>query len=96
MESLRGPALDSLKAARASDLDVSPEDCLEALEHAFGTAESGEELYFPFHLLQLQSGEKLSDFLRWLEQSLCRVVQRVGLPPVMQIKQGLNSCCVGL
>lgn len=66
---------------RASDPDVSPEDSLEALEHAFGTAESGEELYFAFRLLQQQSGEKLSDFLRRLEQSLGRVVQRGGLPP---------------
>ncbi|XP_016334546.1 paraneoplastic antigen Ma2-like, partial [Sinocyclocheilus anshuiensis] len=80
MESLRGPALDIVKAAQASDPDVGPEDCLEALEHAFGTAESGEELYFAFRLLQQQSGEKLSDFLRRLEQSLNRVVQRDGLP----------------
>ena len=80
MESVRGPALDILKAARASDPDVSPEDCLEALEHAFGSAESGEELYFAFRLLQQQPDEKLSDFLRRLEQSLGRVVQRGGLP----------------
>lgn len=80
MESLRGPALDILKSARASDPNVSPEVCLEALEHAFGTAESGEELYFAFRLMQQQSDEKLSDFLRRLEQSLGRVVQRGGLP----------------
>ncbi|XP_041930265.1 paraneoplastic antigen Ma1 homolog [Alosa sapidissima] len=80
MESLRGPAPDIVNAARASDPDVTPEDCLEALEHAFGTAESGEELFFAFRLLQQQSGEKLSDFLRRLEQSLNRVVQRDGLP----------------
>ncbi|XP_067290350.1 paraneoplastic antigen Ma2-like [Pseudorasbora parva] len=80
MESLRGLALDIVKAVRASDPDVSPEDCLEALEHAFGTAESGEELYFAFRLLQQQPGEKLSDFLRRLEQSLNRVVKRDGLP----------------
>uniref|UniRef100_A0A3B5JWT6 Uncharacterized protein n=1 Tax=Takifugu rubripes TaxID=31033 RepID=A0A3B5JWT6_TAKRU len=81
MESLRGPALDIVKSARASNPDVCPEDCLEALEHAFGTAESGEELYFAFRLLQQQSGEKLSDFLRRLEQSLGRVVQRGGISP---------------
>ncbi len=94
MESLRGPALDIVKAIRASDPEVSPEDCLEALEHAFGTAESGEELYFAFRLLQQQPGEKLSDFLRRLEQSLNRVVQRDGLPLDVQIKQDLTSCCV--
>uniref|UniRef100_A0A672IWZ8 ribonuclease H n=1 Tax=Salarias fasciatus TaxID=181472 RepID=A0A672IWZ8_SALFA len=81
MESLRGLALEIVKAARASDPDVSPENCLEALEHAFGTAESGDDLYFAFRLLRQQTGEKLSDFLRRLEQSLCRVVKRGGLPP---------------
>lgn len=99
MESLRGPALDIVKAARASDPDVSPEDCLEALEHAFGSAESGEELYFAFRLLQQQSGEKLSDFLKRLEQSLARVVQRGGLPVgcadrvrVEQLLRGAFGC----
>lgn len=80
IESLRGPALDILKSAHASDPNVSPELCLEAIEHAFGTAKSGEELYFAFRLMQQQSGEKLSDFLRRPEQSLGRVVQRGRLP----------------
>lgn len=79
MESLRGPALDILKSARASDPHVSPEVCLEALEHAFGTAESGKELYIAFRLMQQQSGEKISDFLGRLEQLLGRVVQK-GVP----------------
>lgn len=95
MESLRGPALDIVKSARASDPDVSPEDCLEALEHAFGTAESGEELYFAFRLLQQQSGEKLSDFLRRLEQSLGRVVQRGGISPGYADKARLEQLLRG-
>ncbi|XP_056870192.1 uncharacterized protein LOC130514555 [Takifugu flavidus] len=95
MESLRGPALDIVKSARSSDPDVSPEDCLEALEHAFGTAESGEELYFAFRLLQQQSGEKLSDFLRRLEQSLGRVVQRGGISPGYADKARLEQLLRG-
>uniref|UniRef100_A0AAY4ERH9 Uncharacterized protein n=1 Tax=Denticeps clupeoides TaxID=299321 RepID=A0AAY4ERH9_9TELE len=79
MESLRGPALEIVKAARAGDPEISPEDCIEALEHAFGSA--GEDLYVAFRLLQQQPGEKLSDFLRRLEQLLDRLVQRGGLPP---------------
>lgn len=51
MESLKGPALEIVRAARASDADVGPEECLEALEHAFGTAESGDDLYFAFRLM---------------------------------------------
>ncbi|XP_026989543.2 paraneoplastic antigen Ma2-like [Tachysurus fulvidraco] len=80
MECLRGPALELVKAVRASNPDVSPEDCLEALEHAFGTAESGDDLYFAFRSLQQQAGEKLSDFLRRLEHSLNKVIQKGGLP----------------
>uniref|UniRef100_A0A8C1NN48 Paraneoplastic antigen Ma1 n=1 Tax=Cyprinus carpio TaxID=7962 RepID=A0A8C1NN48_CYPCA len=80
MESLRGPALAVVKAVRTADTEVSPEKYLEAIESVFGTAESGEELYFAFRSLQQKSGEKLSDFLRHLEHSLTKVVQRGGLP----------------
>lgn len=50
------------------------------MESAFGTPESGEDLYFAFRSLHQQSGEKLSDFLRRLECSLTNVVQKGGLP----------------
>ncbi|XP_039608839.1 paraneoplastic antigen Ma1 homolog [Polypterus senegalus] len=80
MESLKGPALEIAKAVRTSDPDANPTKYLEALESAFGTAESGDDLYFAFRLMQQQTGEKLSDFLRRLERSLSKVVQRGGLP----------------
>ncbi|KAL7835623.1 hypothetical protein SRHO_G00279700 [Serrasalmus rhombeus] len=54
---------------------------IAALESAFGTSESGEDLYFVFRLLWQNSGEALSDFLCKLEWSLTRVVQRGGLSP---------------
>lgn len=78
--SLKGPALEIVKAARQINPDVSPKECLEALESAFGSAESGDDLYFAFRLMQQQKGEKLSDFLRRLERSLAKVIQRGGLP----------------
>ncbi|XP_055011546.1 paraneoplastic antigen Ma1 homolog [Boleophthalmus pectinirostris] len=80
MESLKGPALELIKAIRLSDPDVTADKCLEALESAFGLAESGDDLYFSFRLLQQQPVEKLSDFLRRLERALAKVVQRGGLP----------------
>uniref|UniRef100_A0A3Q1G6J1 Paraneoplastic antigen Ma1 homolog n=1 Tax=Acanthochromis polyacanthus TaxID=80966 RepID=A0A3Q1G6J1_9TELE len=80
MESLKGPALEVIKAVRLCDPDVTPDKCLEALESAFGLAESGDDLYFAFRLQQQQPGEKLSDFLRRLERCLSKVVQRGGLP----------------
>lgn len=82
MESLKGPALGVVKAARNADPEVSPSMCLDAIESAFGSAESGEDLYFAFRLLQQQPKEKLSDFLRRLELSLSGVVRRGGLPAV--------------
>lgn len=80
IESLRGPALEIVKVVRDSDTDVTPEMYLDALERVFGSAESGDDLYFAFRLLQQQVGEKLSDFLRRLERALTKVVQRGGIP----------------
>ncbi|XP_060798228.1 paraneoplastic antigen Ma2-like [Neoarius graeffei] len=95
MESLKGPALAMVKAVRDTDSKVSPEQCLEAIESAFGSAETGKDLCFAFRLLQQQPKEKLSDFLRWLELSLTRVVRRGGLPPDQaeraRVKQLLRS-----
>lgn len=48
MENLKGQALEVVKAVRSSDTDVTPEKCLEALESAFGLAESGDDLYLAF------------------------------------------------
>lgn len=80
MESLKGPALAVVKAVRTADPEVSPAQCLEAIESAFGSAETGEDLYFAFRLLQQQPKEKLSDFLRCVQLSLTKVVRRGGLP----------------
>lgn len=80
MESLKGQALEVVKAVRLSDPNVTTEKCLEALESAFGLAESGDDLYFSFRLQRQLPGEKLSEFLRRLERCLSKVVQRGGLP----------------
>uniref|UniRef100_A0A8C1PA13 Paraneoplastic antigen Ma-like C-terminal domain-containing protein n=1 Tax=Cyprinus carpio TaxID=7962 RepID=A0A8C1PA13_CYPCA len=37
---LKGPALAVLKAVRTADPEVSPARCLEAIESAFGSAET--------------------------------------------------------
>uniref|UniRef100_A0A3B3TCM2 Uncharacterized protein n=1 Tax=Paramormyrops kingsleyae TaxID=1676925 RepID=A0A3B3TCM2_9TELE len=81
IESLKGPALAVVQAVRTADPEVSPAQCLEAIDSAFGSTETGEDLYFAFRLLQQQPKEKLSDFLRRLELSLNKVVRRGGLSP---------------
>ncbi|XP_013856006.1 paraneoplastic antigen Ma1 homolog, partial [Austrofundulus limnaeus] len=80
MECLRGPALAVIKAIRTAEADVSPSKCLDAIECAFDTAESGEDLYFKFRLMQQEKHEKLSDFLKRVEQSLTKVVRKDGIP----------------
>lgn len=83
VESLKGPALDIVKAVRFSSPEANALQYLEALESTFGTSESGEDLYFAFRLLRQCHGEALSDFLRRVEKSLTKVVQRGGLSPQM-------------
>ncbi|XP_029968702.1 uncharacterized protein LOC115403829 [Salarias fasciatus] len=95
MECLRGPALEIVKAVRDSHSDSSPSDYLEALESVFGTAESGDDLYFAFRQMYQQPGEKLSDFLRRLERSLSKVVQRGGISPSNKDKARLTQLLKG-
>ncbi|KAG1952160.1 paraneoplastic antigen Ma1 [Pimephales promelas] len=80
IESLKGSALDVVKAVRFSSPDATSLQYLEALEGAFGTPESGEDLYFAFRLLRQNPGEALSDFLKRMEKSLTKVAQKGGLP----------------
>uniref|UniRef100_A0AAY4C7A1 Paraneoplastic antigen Ma-like C-terminal domain-containing protein n=1 Tax=Denticeps clupeoides TaxID=299321 RepID=A0AAY4C7A1_9TELE len=79
MESIRGPALEVIKAARDDTPDLSSRDYVKALERAFGSAESGEDLYFTFRLMQQLPREKLSDFVRRLEKPLSKVLQKGGI-----------------
>lgn len=81
VESLKGPALDVVKAVRGDNPEATALEYLEALESVFSTSESGEDLYFAFRLLRQEPGEALSDFLRRLERSLTLVVKRGGLMP---------------
>ncbi|KAL1265357.1 hypothetical protein QQF64_003384 [Cirrhinus molitorella] len=81
VESLKGPALEIIKAVRMSSPDANSMQYLKALESTFGSSESGEDLYFTFRLLRQHPTESLSDFLRRIEKSLTKVVQRGGLSP---------------
>ncbi|XP_039547076.1 paraneoplastic antigen Ma1 homolog [Pimephales promelas] len=95
MESVKGPALDIIKAVRFSCPDASAVQYLEALENTFGTLESGEDLYFAFRLMRQFPGEALSDFLRRMEKSLTKVVQRGGLSPQMMDRTRVDQLIRG-
>ncbi|XP_027133009.1 paraneoplastic antigen Ma1 homolog [Larimichthys crocea] len=79
LESLRGPTLDIIQAVRMTDPDVSPIEYIKAIESIFGTTETGEELYLSFKSLRQLPDEPLSDFLRRLEKSLMKVVDKGGI-----------------
>ncbi|XP_043072489.1 paraneoplastic antigen Ma2-like [Puntigrus tetrazona] len=81
VKSLKGSALEVVKAVRGDNPDATALEYLEALENAFSTSESGEDLYFAFRLLRQEPGEALSDFLRRIERSLALVVKRGGVTP---------------
>lgn len=96
MESLKGQALEVVKAVCLSDPDVTPERCLEAPESAFGQAESGDDLYFSFRLQGQLPGEKLSEFLRRLERCLSKVVQEEVFLTAAWIEPELSKYLRGL
>ncbi|XP_065119122.1 paraneoplastic antigen Ma1 homolog [Paramisgurnus dabryanus] len=61
VESLKGPALEVIKAVRVNNPDATALEYIEALESAFSTSESGEDLYFAFRLLRQEPGEASVD-----------------------------------
>ncbi|XP_030594321.1 uncharacterized protein LOC115786334 [Archocentrus centrarchus] len=95
VESLKGPALEILQAVRLSNPDASHLEYIEAIESTFGTSESGEDLYLSFRSLRQESGEPLSEFLRRLERSLCKVIKRGGLPVSAANKARLEQLIKG-
>lgn len=95
VESLNGPALEIIQAVRMAHPDASPMEYIEALESAFGTAESGEDLYFAFRLLRQIHGELLSAFLRRVERSLTKVLQRGGLDAALADKARVEQLIRG-
>ena len=84
IESLKGPALEIAQAVRSSDPNATPKDYLEALERAFGSSVSGEDLYYAFRSLRQNQGERLSDFLRRIEHALTKVVLRGGVTAIQR------------
>ncbi|XP_043079814.1 uncharacterized protein LOC122328173 [Puntigrus tetrazona] len=95
VESLKGPALEIIRAVRFSDPEASALQYLEALESTFGTSESGEDLYFKFRLMRQNTGETLSEFLRRIEKMLNKVVERDGLTPGLVDKARIEQLVRG-
>uniref|UniRef100_A0A8C3H5Y1 Paraneoplastic antigen Ma-like C-terminal domain-containing protein n=1 Tax=Chrysemys picta bellii TaxID=8478 RepID=A0A8C3H5Y1_CHRPI len=76
IESLSGPALDVIRTLKLIDPGVSVNDCLEALDHTFGSVEGPEDSYCKFLNSRQQIGEKISAYIQRLERLLQRAVMR--------------------
>uniref|UniRef100_A0A6I8QMM5 CCHC-type domain-containing protein n=1 Tax=Xenopus tropicalis TaxID=8364 RepID=A0A6I8QMM5_XENTR len=68
-ESLKGPASDLIYSLRMSNPAATASDYFTALENAFGSLETGEDLYF----------QKLSDYFYCLEKLLQKCKHHKGL-----------------
>uniref|UniRef100_A0A8C3FSU7 CCHC-type domain-containing protein n=1 Tax=Chrysemys picta bellii TaxID=8478 RepID=A0A8C3FSU7_CHRPI len=73
IESLSGPALDVIRTLKLIDPGVSVKDCLEALDHTFGSA---EDSYCKFLNSRQQNGETISAYIQRLERLFQRAVMR--------------------
>lgn len=63
LECLRDPALDVVRSLCLSKQGATAKEFLDVLTSAFDSAESAEDLYFSFCLIQQKAGEKLSDYV---------------------------------
>uniref|UniRef100_A0A8C4YAQ2 CCHC-type domain-containing protein n=1 Tax=Gopherus evgoodei TaxID=1825980 RepID=A0A8C4YAQ2_9SAUR len=65
-------------ALKASKPVATVDDYLSAMEEAFGSLETGEDLYFQFWSCYQQPGEKLSSYLHRLELSVQLCIRHKG------------------
>lgn len=74
VESLRGPAADIVRFMKMGNTSATARDYLVALETAYGTTESGQDLMVKFRSTFQERGEKLSAYLYRLDKLLHRIV----------------------
>ncbi|XP_063794731.1 paraneoplastic antigen Ma1-like [Pseudophryne corroboree] len=79
VESLRGPAMGIIQAARRSNPNANLETYFESLDYAYGTLEDVGELTSRLHHTLQESGEKLSTFLIRLDKLLYKIVDKGGI-----------------
>uniref|UniRef100_A0A8C8RXT5 Uncharacterized protein n=1 Tax=Pelusios castaneus TaxID=367368 RepID=A0A8C8RXT5_9SAUR len=80
LESLKGPAMRIVQALKDSQPVTTVQDYLTALENVYGNTDSGEDLYYRFRHTYQGPHERLSDFVRRLEDLLQQVVRKEGIP----------------
>ncbi|XP_063797734.1 paraneoplastic antigen Ma1 homolog [Pseudophryne corroboree] len=79
VESLRGPAMGIIQAARRSNPQATLETYFEALDYAYGTLEDVGDLTSRLHHTFQEPGEKLSTYLIRLDKLLYKIVEKGGI-----------------
>lgn len=79
VESLKGPAADVVMFLKVGNPSATARDYLVALETAYGTTESGQDLMVKFKCTYQDEGEKLSHYLYRLDKLLHRVLLKEGI-----------------
>ncbi|XP_063806780.1 paraneoplastic antigen Ma1 homolog [Pseudophryne corroboree] len=79
VESLRGPAMGIIQAARRSNPQATLETYFEALDYAYGTLEDVGDLTSRLHHKFQEPGEMLSAYLIRLDKLLYKIVEKGGI-----------------
>ncbi|XP_063786055.1 paraneoplastic antigen Ma1 homolog [Pseudophryne corroboree] len=79
VESLRGPAMGIIQAARRSNPNATLDTYFESLDYAYGTLEDVGDLTSRLHHTFQEPGEKLSVFLIRLDKLLYKIVDKGGI-----------------
>ncbi|XP_063788759.1 paraneoplastic antigen Ma1 homolog [Pseudophryne corroboree] len=79
LESLRGPAMGIIQAARRSNPQATLETYFEVLDYAYGTLEDVGDLTSRIHHIFQEPGEKLSAYLIRIDKLLYKIVEKGGI-----------------
>lgn len=80
-EALRPPASSIVRDLHVYNAQATAQEYISALDAAFGTTESGEEILLKFHDTTQQEHEKPSDFLMRVNAVLRRAIRKGGADP---------------
>ncbi|KAJ8018845.1 Paraneoplastic antigen Ma1-like [Holothuria leucospilota] len=88
-KSLRSPALEIIADLRQEKKDAKSIDYLIALEMAFGSTDSNDELLMKFYSLHQREGEKASEYLLRLQQLLRKIRDSNEVPCTVGTNKGV-------
>ncbi|XP_068121341.1 paraneoplastic antigen Ma1 homolog [Hyperolius riggenbachi] len=98
IESLKGPAADTVRNLKMRQSDCTAQDYLDALHSVFGKIDKPADLLYQFEHTYQRVGEKLSSYVRRLDRLLHQLVLSKGIDPkqvdrarIRQIQEGSQA-----